>query len=462
MRRIGRRAPEAASIDRLASRVHPIEAPRSEQSAIARAAFRLDWSPPRTEKVLSIARTLIITIVPALLALAAPATALAAPKDLSPEFRIPPGGVLRESVDFWLQVYGKLTSREGMIHDSKYPLVIYRTYDFSKGQEPRSVVVKREKARFRDILLRLHEKGVGGDFSKITTLTDPEEKRVAELFRGIDDPNRFLNAAHFKRLRFQLGQKDRFLEGVLASGEYLPFMEKVFIDRGMPWELTRLPFVESSFNTKARSKVGASGIWQFMRTTGRDFLEIDDAVDERNDPIRATEAAAELLRINHETLDNWPLAVTAYNHGRSSLLRASNRLGTRDLETILLTNRARGFGFASANFFACLVAAIEVERNSEKYFGEIDRRRAHRYYEVRLPAAIRLRDLVSFMKLSRKAILELNPGFTPAAIASELSISKGYRLRLPNDGSGTDSEDEARRRIFLAGFAKIPKLYKRL
>ncbi|MBS1962244.1 MAG: lytic transglycosylase domain-containing protein [Bdellovibrionales bacterium] len=380
-------------------------------------------------------------------------TAPAAPKDLAPEFSLPPGGVLREEVDFWVKVYGKYTSHEGVIHDSKYPTVVYGEYDFAKFHERRSRVVKREKERFKNILLRLHREGGTG--------WDAESKRVAELFHGIDDPAKFLNAAHYKRIRFQLGQKDRFIEGYRMSGEYLPFMEEIFIKRAMPFELTRLPFVESSFNTRARSKVGASGIWQFMKTTGGDFMMINDAVDERNDPLRATEAAAQLLKINYETLGNWPLAVTAYNHGRSSLLRATNRLGTRDLEEIILRNRVRGFGFASSNFFACLLAALEVERNPEKYFGvPVDRYRTHRFYEVQLPAPIRMKDLVSFMRLKRKEVIVLNPGLTDLAIASKRKIPKGYRLRLPNSGSGTDENLASATRVFLAGFAKIPNLYK--
>ena len=110
----------------------------------------------------------------------------------------------------------------------------------------------------------------------------------------VAEPNKYLNAAHYRRLRSQLGQKDRFLEGYIASGRYLPTMEKIFAAEGLPWELTRLPFVESSFNLAARSKVGASGIWQFMRSTGRLYLKIRGELDERNDPIRATEAVIDL------------------------------------------------------------------------------------------------------------------------------------------------------------------------
>jgi membrane-bound lytic murein transglycosylase D len=386
----------------------------------------------------------------------------ASPKELLPEFRIPASGILRESVDFWIQIYGRYTSSEGVIHDSKYPSVVYGEYNFSKLKGRRSTILKREKARFRKILKKLHHDGMGENGAEIENISDPEERRIAELFKGIHDPSKFLNAAHFKRIRFQLGQKDRFIEGYRTSGEYLPFMEEIFISRGMPYALTRLPFVESSFNTRARSKVGASGIWQFMKSTGADFLMINSAVDERNDPLRATEAAAALLKINFDTLGNWPLAVTAYNHGRSSLLRATNRLGTKNLEEIILNNRIRGFGFASSNFYACLIAALEVERNPEKYFGvPVDRNRPHRFYEVTLPDPIRLKDLTQFMRLKRKAILGLNPGLSDLAISSKVKIPRGYRLRVPNnEGSGTEENLASAARVFLAGFSKIPKLYK--
>lgn len=410
---------------------------------------------------MKILKTLKICILTAILLGFTPGVSEGAPRDLLPEFRVPAGGVLRESVDFWIRIYGQLGTREGLIHDSKYPTVIYQQYNFRDYKEPRSRVVKREKARIRKILLRLHAGGFGSNPEKISTLSDPEEKRIAALFSNIDDPGKFLNAAHYKRIRFQLGQKDQFLDGYRLSGEYLPFMEEIFIKRGLPFELTRLPFVESSFNTRARSKVGAGGIWQFMKTTGSDFMVINDAIDERNDPLRATEAAAQLLKINLDTLGNWPLAVTAYNHGRSSLLRATNRLGTKDLEEVILRNRIRGFGFASSNFFACLVAALEVERNPEKYFGTVDRERPHRFFEVALPASIFLKDISSFLKFKKKDLIRLNPGMSDGVRLSKKRLPKDYRLRLPNEqGSGTSSDLAAKSRLFLSAFAKIPKAFK--
>jgi membrane-bound lytic murein transglycosylase D len=176
------------------------------------------------------------------------------------------------------------------------------------------------KTFYKNTLLSIHKK-----VEKNLPLNDAE-KRVAELFKNINEPRKYFNAAHNKRIRFQLGQKDRFLQGLFYSGRYLALMEKIFKTNGVPAEITRLPFVESSFNLKAQSKVGASGIWQFMRSTGKLYLKINDTVDERNDPIRATEAAAQLLKLNYESLGSWSLAITAYNHGRKGLMRAVQKV----------------------------------------------------------------------------------------------------------------------------------------
>ncbi len=93
-------------------------------------------------------------------------------------------------------------------------------------------------------------------------------------------------------MRFQLGQADRFREGLVRSGAWREHIADTFEKAGLPRELASLPHVESSFNTYAYSKVGAAGMWQFMRSTGRRFLRIDAVVDERLDPYSFTEAAA--------------------------------------------------------------------------------------------------------------------------------------------------------------------------
>ena len=100
---------------------------------------------------------------------------------------------------------------------------------------------------------------------------------------------------------------------------------------------------------------------------------IDSAVDERMDPFRATEGAAQLLSYNYRLLGTWPLALTAYNHGAAGMRRAVEATGTTDYVRINRTYRSASFGFASRNFYPSFLAALTIEQNPEKYFGPIER-----------------------------------------------------------------------------------------
>jgi membrane-bound lytic murein transglycosylase D len=196
-----------------------------------------------------------------------------------------------------------------------------------------------------------------------------------------------------------------------------------------------------------------------MRSTGKLFLTINDAVDERNDPVRATEAAAQLLKMNYESLRSWPLAVTAYNHGRKGMMRAVRKVGSENLGDVLDGYRARTFGFASGNFFAELLASIEIERNAEKYFGKLEREKPLRYVDAKIPDFIRLKDLARFLKLDRSVIRDLNPGLTQEVFDGTKLVPAGYQLRLPYK-EGDELEREATLRVFFAGYAQIPNTFK--
>ena len=366
---------------------------------------------------------------------------------------LPKDSQLRKNVDFWINIYTQYDTHQGLVHDAKYIDHIYEVVDL--GDTSGRISSRMEKAakhKWRDILLSVHHK------EKTPEKMNTDEKRVYDLFADVNEPNKFLAAAHRKRLRFQLGQKDRFKEGLFHSGRYLPAMEEIFRSHDLPVELTRLPFVESSFNVRARSKVGASGIWQFMRSTGKLFLKVNDTVDERNDPVLATEAAAKLLSLNFNSLSNWPLAVTAYNHGRKGMMRAVRKVGSDELEDVVSGYRARTFGFASSNFFTELLASIEVERNVEKYFGKMERDKPRDFVEVPLPDPIRFRDLVQYLKLDPADFRDLNPGLSENVYEGRRMIPAGYRLRISRDG-GIDKDAQVR--VFLTGYEQIPALYKK-
>lgn len=212
---------------------------------------------------------------------------------------------IRPAVEFWKKIYSEYDKNHSVIHDTRY-FVIYSVVDATKLDDEnndgdldakpvtRKSKITEEKKRIQSVLEKL---AAGGYDPKELT---GEDARIYHLFDKIEDPNKFTIASDPDRIRSQRGQKDKFLEAIPNSGKYLNEMEDIFISKGLPYEITRLPFVESMFNLQARSSVGASGIWQFMPYTGRLYMTVNGVIDERNDPIEETYAAAELLKSNHD------------------------------------------------------------------------------------------------------------------------------------------------------------------
>jgi membrane-bound lytic murein transglycosylase D len=347
---------------------------------------------------------------------------------------------LEPQVRFWRAVFTEYSSHQVVLHDALRLDKVYKVVDFrphldggmSEGElaSLERIEIDLEVERLRATLLRLHT--VGPHPESLTA----DERRIYELLS--DDPasDRFLAAADEKRLHSQRGLRERFAEGVRISRRYLPEMERIFREEGLPVELTRLPLIESCFNLRAYSKVGAAGIWQFMPKTGRLFMRVDNLVDERRDPISSTRAAAEFLARVHDRLDSWPLAITAYNHGPDGIGRAVDELGTSDIATIVRDYRGKAFGFASRNFYAEFLAALEVEREHERYFGEVSGETPLRLHERRLERALGIEAAARLAKTDREQLASLNPALSTLVVSGRRPIPAGYRLRLPESGSG--------------------------
>lgn len=278
---------------------------------------------------------------------------------------------IQQQVGFWIDIYSRHTSNHAVIHDSEDVRRIYEVLDLTPyKRRQRFFKVLGARRKWRALLESVqHKVETSTDPSKPPFGLSPDELRVFYLFQDTSDPARFAEALRKKRMRVQFGQRDRFSGAVRDSRQYIEMMERVFKEEGVPVELTRIPFVESGFNSKALSKVGAAGMWQLMPSTGRQYLEITPGNDERRDPSQATRAAARLLRDNFRETGSWPLAIVAYNHGRKGMLRAVRQVGSEDVRAVIQTFRSRSFGFASRNFFMEFLAAYLVEKNYPKYFG---------------------------------------------------------------------------------------------
>src|SRR3954465_2824620 len=276
---------------------------------------------------------------------------------------------IQTDVNFWVRVYTEVTTNEGFLHDERNLAVIYQTVKFSAGSSPRQrqQLVDDEREKINDALRRIVEalpteagrNGLSADDKRILSLWGP-------------NPSTIILKEATQRIRFQLGQADRFREGLMRSSTWQTHIAETFANQGLPPELAVLPHVGSSFTAAPFSKGGPGGLWQFLRSTGRRYMRVDDAVDERLDPYRSTEAAAQLLAYNYRVLGTWPLALTAYNHGAAGMRRARDTVGTDDFVKINRTYNSRTFGFASRNFFPSFLGALPISELSQKYFGALD------------------------------------------------------------------------------------------
>ena len=231
------------------------------------------------------------------------------------------------------------------------------------------------------------------------------------------------------RIKVQRGISERFAAGVRRSGRYMEHMRKIFSARGLPLELVYLPLVESSFRNDARSFRGAVGMWQFMPRTGRRYMRVTRLVDERRDPLEATRAAARLLQENYRELRTWPLAVTAYNHGRAGMKRAVRRVGTRDIVTIIKRYRGRTFKFASKNFYAEFLAAVHIMREVERHLPHVRFDKLVHFDEISLHQRVSVASLLRRSRVSRSELFKWNPALSRRASW----LPAGYRLKAPKE-----------------------------
>jgi len=345
-------------------------------------------------------------------------TELCAASDLFPVY---PG--IKPNVLFWKKVYAKYSTTDGIIHDSRNLNIIFEVIKFEKRERRNAKKINRdrtEKAKKKYVMILKK-------LARDPSTSAPEARRVAALFGPKANGVTFQRA--LRNIRCQVGQKDRFREGLIRSGAYLDEIKQIFRSYGLPVALTCLPHVESSFDLKAYSKFGAAGIWQFTRSTGKRFLTLDYTLDERRDPIRSSHAAAQLLKNNYKKLGNWPLAITAYNHGAAGMLRAKRSKG--GYEAIFKEYKSRRFGFASRNFYSEFLAALDVAKNYQRYFGKLKLKKPEKYRQVVMEGYASVKDLSRHFKVDIASIRNLNPSLRRPVYNGQKYVPKGYTLRLP-------------------------------
>lgn len=348
----------------------------------------------------------------------------AQPEDLPRPARLEP------AVHFWTRVFTEVDTHSGFLHDDRELGVVYETMSWADDldRRQRDALVEPQRLAIQNALLALAD--------GTADASDPQVRRVRALWQGAS-PEQLRAAA--VRVRFQLGQADRFAAALRRAGLWEPHIRSTLREYGVPQEIGALPYVESGFDPMAGSHVGAAGLWQFMASTGRLFLRIDQFVDERYDPNAATVAAAKLLRGNYDALGTWPMALTAYNHGRAGMRRAMDTLGTDDIATVIANYDGPAFGFASRNFYPTFLAAQALSAKPEPYFGPIAKSPPARMQEVTLPAYLPLRAVESDLGVDRGELQALNPALRSSVWDKTQMLPKGYDLRLPAQTANADA-----------------------
>jgi membrane-bound lytic murein transglycosylase D len=345
---------------------------------------------------------------------------------------LPRPPLLEPNVRFWLRIYTEVDGHGGLIHDSENLDVVYEVVRFPESLSPRSRErrVEQAKKQYSSILRRLasgHRQGLSQEDAHVLARW-PEGTSNTTLRRAAE------------RVRFQLGQADRFQAGIVRSGRWRDHIHRVLEEHGIPNEVAALPHVESSFNPRAYSRVGAAGLWQFTRGTGRLYMQVDHVVDERMDPFAATVGAARLLRDNYRRLRAWPLAITAYNHGVGGMERAVRQVGTRDLGVIAQRYQGRTFGFASRNFYAEFLAAADIDRDPERYFGTVQLDPPVEYDVLETDHYYPVATLERALGVDADILHEHNMALRPSVWNGAKLVPRGYKLRVPRGAAAVPFE----------------------
>ena len=330
---------------------------------------------------------------------------------------------LQSDVNFWVSVFTQYSTAEGVLHDNRNLAIVYEKIDLPENasRKARQRLSGNRRKNYQKILRTLAD----GKRDNLTA----EQQRVLDLWP--DDVTNKELAAAVGRIRFQMGLSNRFREGLQRAGRWRHHVNAELTRLGVPIALAALPHVESSYNPDAQSHVGASGIWQFTRSTARRFLQVDHVLDERNDPFLATTAAAKLLAYNYSIVGNWPMAITAYNHGLSGARRAMRRHGDTAYVDILRNYNGRTFGFASRNFYVAFLAAMQIDQDPQKDFPGVVPDKPVDYSTFKLAAFVPAEELASALKVRERDIAQHNRALQATIWQGSKYLPKNYIVRLP-------------------------------
>lgn len=227
---------------------------------------------------------------------------------------------------------------------------------------------------------------------------------------------------------------------IALSEYYFPMFEEALDKHNLPLEIKYLAIVESALNPRAQSRVGAKGLWQFMFTTGKIFgLEVNSYVDERTDPLMATEAACLYLKSLYESFNDWDLALAAYNSGPGNVSKAIRRSGGHTNYWNIRHNLPRETAGYLPAFLATMYIFEYADEHGLKSSGiEIPYVATD---TIRVKKTITLEQVARLTNVNKEGLEFLNPSYKLGVIP--VVKDEDYVLRLPLDALGRFVSNEA-------------------
>lgn len=217
------------------------------------------------------------------------------------------------------------------------------------------------------------------------------------------------------------------------SDYYFPMFEQEMSNQKIPLEMKYLAIVESALNPKARSRMGATGLWQFMYTTGKTYgLEVSNYVDERSDPIRSTKAAAKFLNELYKVFGDWDLVLAAYNSGPGNVTKAMRRSNGKQNYWNLRPYLPR----ETAGYVPAFLATLYIFEYAKEHGFKPQKRANHHFVTdtIRVKQAVPFKQIAELTGMDIQEIQFFNPSY-------QLDIvpyveGKNYALRLPIEEVG--------------------------
>lgn len=225
---------------------------------------------------------------------------------------------------------------------------------------------------------------------------------------------------------FQNRLRPNFETWLARSGKYAEMIQGVLRENNLPEDLLYLALIESGFNPKAYSRSKATGVWQFMKGTGKRYgLRIDRWIDERRDPVKSTHAAAKYLTELYNMFGSWPLALAGYNAGEGRVYRTIVRVRTRDFWTL---RKSRHLRPETRNYVPKFMAATIIAKDPERYGFSVIYETPLEYDEVEIKNATYLSAIARYAGITVETLRQYNPEIRRNVTPPR---APGYKIKLP-------------------------------